>query len=454
MSSINPEIFRAYDVRGIYPTEINEEVAHKISQALVSFLNSQNLMVNNVIVVGRDCRLSSPSIFKSFSEGVIRAGVDVVDIGEVSTDTLYFALNFYQADSAVMITASHNPPEYIGVKMVARGQKFICGDWGISEIKKLVLGGKIKEAGRLGNVIETEVLSAYLQHILGLIDLKRIRPLKVVVDAGNGMGGKIIEELAERAPVKLFPLYFKPDGRFPNHLPNPLIPENIKDLQEEVAKRQASFGLALDGDADRTIFVDEKGEIISGDMIVALFAQYFLKKEPEANIVYNLTCSKSVPEIIKESGGRPIKTRTGHAFMKEAAKKHRAIFGGEISGHLYFQDVFYAECGGLVFLLMLKILSETKEPLSKLIKKFKRYHRIGEVNFEVEDREGTIKKLAEVYKEGHKDWLDGLTVDFNDWWFNARPSNTEPLLRIVIEAKEKKKVEEELKRITGIINKT
>lgn len=459
VNKIKETIFRAYDVRGIYPDELNEEVAYKIGQALVLFLKSsiQHLASSIKIVVGRDCRLSSPKIFKAFAKGAVEQGAEVIDIGLVPTDALYFALNFLNFDGAVMITASHNPPQYAGIKMVARGPKYICGDWGIPEIKRIVLEGLFKSASNLREfeyqkkIIKKNIIPDYLKHILEIAQSLDILPLyykyhdrdnhstikkvKFVVDIGNGMGGVVIEALAKKLKLKMSCLFCKPDGHFPNHLPNPLIPENIKDLQREVKKQKADFGLAFDGDADRTIFIDEKGKQISGDLIIALFAKYFLKKYPGSNIVYNLTCSKVVPEIIKESGGNPIRTRTGHAFMKQAAKDNQAIFGGEISGHLYFQDNFYAECGGLAMLLMLKILSESKQPLSFLIKELKRYYRVGEINLEIKDREVAIKKLAEKYQDGQIDYLDGLTVQFSDWWFNARLSNTEPLLRLVIEAK-------------------
>lgn len=465
--TINPNIFRAYDVRGIFPDELNEEAAYRVGQALIRFLNSKFKIRNSkpCVVVGRDCRLSSPKIFKAFADGIISQGANVIDIRLVPTDAIYFALNFLKADAAAMITASHNPPNYSGIKMVARGPKYICGDWGIPEIKKIVLKGDIPQGARsLGKIIKKNIILDYIRHILDIFrkfklfrrsDLSKI---KMVVDVGNGMAGIVIKELAKKLKLQMTCLFCEPNGHFPNHPPNPLIPENIKDLRAEVIKRKADFGLAFDGDADRTIFVDEQGQVISGDMIIALFAKYFLKNFTPArakpSIVYNLTCSKAVREIIKENGGRPIRTRTGHAFMKEAAKEHKAIFGGEISGHLYFQDNFYAECGGLALLLMIKILSENKKPLSFLIKELKRYHRIGEINLEVKDRQGAIKKLAKKYGDGKIDYLDGLTVQYQDWWFNVRPSNTEPLLRLVIEANTQKLVQQKKKELLkSILNR-
>jgi len=452
MSRVNPKIFHAYDIRGIYPDELNKEAAYKIGRAFIKFLKSKFHNSRMKIVIGRDCRLSSPKIFKAFSQGIIEEGANVINIGKVSTDVLYFALHYFKTDGAAMITASHNPPEYNGIKMLAKGSKYICADWGIPEIKEIVLKDKFNRTYcRKGKIVKKNVIQEYARHILKLVELKSIRELKVVVDAGNGMGGKVIKEIAAKIPIKLIPLYFQPNGSFPNHLPNPLISSATKDIQKRVVKKKADFGLALDGDGDRTIFIDEKGKIISGDLIIALFAEYFLKNKPGENIVYNLTCSKVVPEVIKNAGGNPIRTRTGHAFMKEAARKSKAIFGGEISGHLYFRDMFYAESAGLVLLIMLKILSENKKPLSILIKKYKKYYRVGEINFKVKKRQETIKKIARIYKKGKQDWLDGLTVEFKNWWFNLRPSNTEPLLRLVIEAKNKKQLEKRKREIEKLI---
>jgi len=318
----------------------------------------------------------------------------------------------------------------------------------------MVLENKFISAIKKGKIIKRNIISDYIKHIINIASpFKELNFYKIVVDAGNGMAGEIVERLAQKLKLKMTCLFCKQDGRFPNHLPNPLIPENIKDLQKAVVKAKAAFGLAFDGDADRTIFVDEKGKVISGDLIIALFAKYFLKKYPGSKIVYNLTCLKVVPEIIKENGGQPIRTRTGHAFMKQAAKDNQAIFGGEISGHLYYQDNFYAECGGLTLLLMLKILSESQKPLSSLIKELKRYHRLGEINLKVKNREEVIKKLAKKYRKGNIDYLDGLTVQFKDWWFNIRPSNTEPLLRLVVEAKTKNLVKEKKNEILKVIKK-
>jgi len=453
MSKLNLKIFHAYDIRGVYPVELNEEVAYRIGRAFIKFLKKEFHKSQLQIVIGRDCRISTPKIFKGFSQGIIDENADIIDIGLVPTELLYFSLHYLNADAGAMITASHNPPEYNGIKMIAKGPRYICGSWGIPQIKEIFLKNKFrKNPKRKGEVVKKNTINYYIDYLLTLINREDIdKNLKVVVDAGNGMGGKVINKLAKKLSVNLVSLYFQPNGNFPNHLPNPLLPENTKKLRNEVVKKKANFGLALDGDADRTIFVDEKGKIIKGDLIIALFAKYFLKNNPGETVVYNLTCSKVVPEIIKKAKGKPIKTRTGHAFMKEIARKSKAIFGGEISGHLYFRDMFYAESSGLAFLTMIKILSESKKPLSTLIKEFKKYYRIGEINFKVKNYQEIIKKVSKFYKNGKQNWLDGLTVEFKNWWFNLRRSHTEPLLRLVIEAKDKDELKKRKKEIEKLI---
>lgn len=452
-SKIYPQIFRAYDVRGIYPDHLDEGTAYKIGAAFALFLSSHfKISCSKVrIVVGRDVRVSSPSLFNSFTKGVIEQGAHVIDIGLVSTDILYFAPNYLKREGGAMISASHNPPEYNGVKMLAKGPEFLSGDWGIPEIKKMVIEQKFEKAKKSGKIIKHDIMPEYIDYVLSLVDISKLKKMKVVVDAGNGMGSIAIKELAKKIPLDLICLYCDPDGTFPNHPPDPLILENTFDLQKTVVRNKADFGLALDGDGDRTIFVDELGNTIGGDMTLALFAQYFLKRYPGSAVVYNLTCSRAVSDIIKESGGKPIRSRTGHGFMKLAAEKNKAVVGGEIAGHIMYKDVFYAECGILTLLTMLTILSQENKPLSELIRPLQRYNKIGEINFKIKDREGAVKKLAKIYSKEKQDRLDGLTVEFDNWWFNVRASNTEPLLRVVVEADNKKLAEEKLKEIKKII---
>jgi len=442
--------FKTYDIRGHYPKEVNEEIAFKVGVALIKFLKRKLKKKSLRIVIGRDCRLSSNSLFKSLSQGIVSQKGRIVDIGLVSTDTLYFALAYFKYDGGVMITASHNPKNDNGFKMLAKGLKCISQDWGMAEIKKLVEKIEVCFVKTQGKIIKKNFIPDYVKYILNLIDLKDIRPLKIVVDAGNGMGGEVVTKLVEKLPIKLFPLDFKTDGNFPNRSPNPKIKNNIKACQKKVIKHKADFGLAFDGDGDRAIFVDEKGKIIDSDIIIALFSIYFLQKEPRSKIVYNLTCSKVLKEIIEENNGIAIRTKTGHTFIKKAMQKHKAIFGGELSGHLYFRDVFYAESGGLVFVLMAKILSQINQPLSKLVKKLKKYSQV-EINVKTTQAQKSIKKLAKFYQKGKQDYLDGLTVEFSNYWFNVRASNTEPLLRITVEGKDKKLVSNKLKQIKKII---
>jgi len=442
--------FKAYDVRGAYPEEVNEEIAFKIGVALVQFLKRKLRKKVLRIVIGRDCRLSSNSLFKSLCQGIVSQKGRIIDIGLVSTDSLYFAIGHFKYDGAVMVTASHNPKNDNGFKLLAKGPQCISQDWGMAEIKKLATKAKVCSVKTKGKIVKKNIISDYVKYILKLVDLKEIKPLKIVVDAGNGMGGEVIQRLNKKLPVKLYPLYFKPDGRFLNRSPNPKIKNSIKACQKKVVRHKADFGIAFDGDGDRTIFIDEKGKIIDTDMIIALLSIYFLQKEPRSKIVYNLTCSKVLKEVIKENKGIPIKTRTGHAFIKKAMKQHKAIFGGEISGHLYFRDFFTAESGGLAFVLMTKVLSQSEESLSKLIKKLKKYSQI-EVNIKTTQSKKAIKKLAKFYQKGKQDRLDGLTAEFSNYWFNVRASNTEPLLRITVEAKDKKLVDKKLKQIKKII---
>jgi len=440
---IDQGIFKSYDIRGVYPREINKEVAFKVGVSLVKFLKRKLKKKNLRIVVGRDCRLSSPSLFQFLCQGIFREKAIVVDIGLVSTDTLYFALSHFRYDGGVMITASHNPKDSNGFKMLARNQKFIYQGWGMKEIKKLVNGTDFNSTGIKGKIVKKEVIPSYVKHILRAVNHINLRRLKAVVDAGNGMGGRNIREISRKVPVVLYPLYFSLNGRFPFRPPDPTVGENIRDCRRAVVREKADFGLAFDADADRTVFIDEKGKVVKGDILLALFSRYFLKKYPGKSVVYNLICSRIVREAIKGEGGRPIRARTGRSFIREIAIKNNAVLAGEKSGHLLFPEVFYSESGGLAFLAMLMILSENEKSLSELIEPFRKYYQ-EESNFKVKgkDKDKIMKKMVREYRAEKHDFLDGLTVETDDWWFNLRPSNTEPYLRLTIEAKNKKIVRE------------
>jgi len=450
---INPEIFRAYDIRGIYPQEFNEEASYRIGHALVIFLRKQLKSVKKLkIVVGQGCRLSSKKIFHSLTKGIREEGADVVDIGLVPTDALYFALNFWGFEAGVMISASHNPPDYNGLKMLIKGGKFIGQNFGMDEIKQIAIKNVFCSSKKIGKVQRKNVVPSYIKYILSKRDIGQFLPLKVVIDFGNGMASKVVLPLSRKLPVSLKTLYSVPDGRFPNHPPNPLEKRNIRQLCLTVKQKKADFGVAFDGDGDRAIFVDEKGNMIPSDLMLVLLAKNILLKNPDSKIAYSANCSKIVAEKILEFGGKPVKGRTGHTFMKELMRKSKAVFGGEISGHFYWRENFYAESGGLTLISVLDILSKEKKPLSFLIREFQKYFKTPEINLKVKNKEKTISLLEKKYSQGKKDYLDGLTVEFPDWWFNIRPSNTEPVIRLVIEAKNKKLLDKKKKEILAVIS--
>jgi phosphomannomutase len=419
-------IFKAYDVRGVYPSELDEDAARAIGAAFTAFGGADE------IVVGRDMRASSPSLVAAFSEGVTAAGAGVVDAGEISTDALYFASGRLDLPGA-MFTASHNPARYNGLKLCREGAAPISSDSGLEEIRKLAEESDVGPTPARTRPVD--ILPEYAAHCRSFVDEAGLRPLKVAVDAGNGMAGKTVPVAFQSLPFVLVPLYFELDGTFPNHPANPIEFENLVDLQKIVLEQDCDVGIAFDGDADRMFLVDEQAQLVSGSLTTALVAQRLLKKNPGEGIIYNLICSWTVPEVIEESGGRPIRTRVGHSFIKRVMAETGAIFGGEHSGHYYFRDNFRADSGLIAALLVLEALSVSDEPLSRMLEPFQRYSTSGEINSEVVDQQGAIERLAEVYSAGDLDRTDGLTVEFEDWWFNVRASNTEPLLRLNLEAR-------------------
>ncbi len=428
MIKIDESIFKAYDIRGTYPDQLNEEIAYKVGRSLVEYLKPAN------VAVGRDMRLSSPNLCKMLISGITDSGVDVVDIGLVSTDCLYFAVGKYGYDAGVMITASHNPPQYNGFKMCKREAVPLSGESGIDQIKKLVLENKFSSVPKIGKTERVDLDSEYVKHLLSFVDPSKIKSFKIVMDAGNGMAGKIIPKLFSNLPCRVVPMFFELDGSFPNHLASPIEPQNIAPLRERVLKENADLGAAFDGDADRVFLVDEKANPLGGDMVTALVAKNLLKKEKGATILYNLICSKAVPEVIEREGGKPIRTRVGHALIKPLMKEYNAVFGGEHSGHFYFRNNWFADSGLIALLVCLELISEENQPLSKLVKSIDPYFRSGELNSRVENIPGKLEEIEKHYSHGKVDHLDGLTIDFGDWWFNVRPSNTEPLLRLNLEA--------------------
>jgi len=439
------EIFKAYDVRGVYPQELNPEIAYKIGRALVVYLKAKQ------VVVGRDMRISSPALASAIIDGILDQGADVCDIGLVSTDSLYFAVGKSGYDAGVMVTASHNPPEYNGFKLCRQEARPLSMDQGIGEIRDLVLRDQFPDPPSPGTVHSKEILNDFADHVLSMIDTKSVRPLKVVVDAGNGMAGKVVPAVFGRLPLQVVPLYFELDGRFPNHLANPLEPENVVDLRHAVLEHKADLGIAFDGDADRMFILDENGQFVGGDMITALVSKSLLRKHPGASIVYNLICSRAVPETIEREGGKPIRSRVGHSFIKAKMREHDAIFGGEHSGHFYFRDNWYADSGIIAALTVIELLSQEGVTMSEALKPLDTYFRSGEINSEVADQQAVLRRLESRFSDGELDYLDGLTVSYPDWWFNVRPSNTQPLLRLNVEANDPALLEEKTQAVLSVI---
>src|SRR5918998_1173601 len=427
---IDESIFKAYDIRGVYPDSLNEGFA-------------------------RDMRLSGEALEEAFIDGVTEAGADVLDLGLVSTDALYFAVGHLEEPGGAMITASHNPKDYNGFKLCREDAIALSGEQGIGQIRDLIVSGKLPEpAEYAGSVEESDIAEDYAKHCLTFINTDDLRPLKVVVDAGNGMAGKMLPPIFEKLPFEYVPMYFELDGSFPNHPPNPIEPENMEELQEKVVAEDADFGVAFDGDADRCFIVNEKGITISGDLLATLVAKNVLEKEPGAAICYSAVCSKAFPELVRREGGRPIRTKAGHSIIKPQMRKNDAAFGGEHSGHFYFRDNYFADSGIIAMLTVAELVGRQEHPLSELLAPIDLYVRSGEINSEVEDQEAALEKVEEQYSKRDSpeiDHLDGLTVDFGDWWFNLRPSNTEPLLRLSVEAKDRETMEKERDELLDLI---
>lgn len=438
-------LFKAYDIRGIAPDELNPDIAYRIGRALVTYLGADH------VCVGRDMRVSSPTLAASLIDGIRDQGADVTDIGLISTDGLYFAVGKFGFPAGVMVTASHNPGEYNGFKLCREEARPLSMDQGIGEIRDLVIANTFGEVSRRGDLIERDVTDDFVDHALSMIDTSVLRPFTIAVDAGNGMAGKIVPRVFDRLPCELIPLYFELDGTFPNHEANPIEPENIKDLQAAVLTRGADFGIAFDGDADRMFVIDERGQFVGGDMVTAMVSQILLQKHPGAPVVYNLICSRTVPETIERAGGVPIRSRVGHSFIKALMREHDAVFGGEHSGHFYFRDNWYADSGLIAFLTMLELLSREQSSLSAYLAPLDTRYRSGEVNTEVSDIASTIAAVRERFSDGQIDELDGLTVEYPTWWFNVRPSNTQPLLRLNVEADDPEELRLRLHEVLEVI---
>ncbi len=420
-------IFKAYDIRGLYPEQIDETLARTIGNAFASFVGAAR------IVVGHDMRPSSIPLAEAFIEGATLAGVDVAFIGLASTDMLYFAAGTLDAPGA-MFTASHNPAQYNGIKLCRAGAAPIGEETGLRQIRDAVTSGVVARSEEPGRVENVDMVEPFVEHVLSFIDVDSLRPMTVVADTANGMGGYIVPQVFERLPVELTVLFPELDGTFPNHPADPIQPENLKDLQRAVLDQGADVGLAFDGDADRVFLVDDQAQPVSGALTTELVARGMLERNPGETIVHNLICSKAVPELVTEMGGTPVRTRVGHSFIKQVMADTNAVFGGEHSGHYYFRDNFRADSGLIAALVVLQEISKAEQPLSQIRVPLERYVQSGEINSTVDDPAAVIERVAAHYGDAEQDRLDGLTVDFGDWWFNLRPSNTEPLLRLNLEA--------------------
>ena len=450
------DIFKAYDVRGVYGKNLTDDVAYRIGRAFVSFLGCRE------VVVGYDMRVSSPKLANAFMKGVNEQGADATDIGMVSTDGLYFASGFLNKPG-VMFTASHNPKEYNGLKFCREKAVPINEDTGLQKIRTITekiqyeknnnKKNKIKNKGR---ITEKNILNDYAKHVLSFIHKDKIRKLKIATDAGNGMAGKIVPLAYDKLPVKIMPLYFKLDGTFPNHPADPSKHENLKELQNVVKKEKCDFGMAFDGDADRVFFVDENSNVVNSSLISALIIKNILEKNPNEKIIYNLVCSRIVPETIRKYGGKAHIERVGHSFIKDTMKRINAIFACEHSAHYYFRKNFNADSGLIASVIVAEIISKENKPLSDLLKEFEKYYKIEETNFEVEDKDKKLQQIKEHYKKFNPKKItemDGISVEFDDYWFNLRPSNTEPLLRLNLEAVSKGVMEEKMKEVVRIIKR-
>ena len=445
------EIFKAYDVRGVYNQNLTEDGAYKIGRAFVHFLKCRE------VIVGIDMRISSPKLSMAFMKGVVEQGADAVFIGEVCTDAVYFASGFLNKP-AVMFTASHNPPQYNGIKFCKGGSIPINEDTGLKKIKGIIENNEFQNFSlkkkNFGKIIKKDILKKYVQHVKKFISGKKLRKLKVAADAGNGMAGKIIPLVYRNMPIKIIPLYFRLDGTFPNHPADPSKYENLAKLQETVKEKKCDFGIAFDGDADRIFFVDEKGDVANSSIISALIIKNLLKNIKGQKIIYNAVCSHIVPETIRQCKGIPIIERVGHSFIKQTMRKTKALFACEHSAHYYYRDNYRADSGIITSLIICEIVSREKKPLSMLLSEFKKYSTIEEASIEVDDKSAKLRQIEKEYgRQNPKkiSRLDGITIEFDRWWFNVRPSNTEPLLRLNLEADSKDMMEQKKKELLDFI---
>ncbi len=436
-------IFKAYDVRGLVPEELDGEAAFRIGAAFASFAGAPR------IAVGRDCRDSSPGLAEALISGIVAQGVDVDDLGMITTDMVYYAAGALDEPGA-MITASHNPKGYNGIKLCLAGAAPVGIDTGLAEVRDRAAVG-LDPAAEPGSSSSRDLLSGYVDHVISIIDPAAIRPLRVAADGGNGVAGVAVPAVFDRIPAVLDGLYLEPDGTFPNHHPDPLRPENLRDLESLMKDGGHDLGVAFDGDADRAFFIDDRLEALPGSTVTAIVARWFLEREPGSAIVHNLICSKFVPEMVAAAGGIPVRTRVGHSYIKAVMAETGAVFGGEHSGHYYFRDNYRADSGILTMLVLLQVLSEDGRKLSDLRRDFEPYTQSGEINFHVDDKAAATERVAAAFPGADQDRLDGLTIDLGPQWLNLRPSNTEPVLRLNVEAETPDDVAEMVAKVRDVI---
>jgi phosphomannomutase len=443
---LDPLVFKAYDIRGVYGRDLDEEGAYAVGRAYVEEFEPRR------IAVGRDMRLSAPAMARAVIEGAADGGADVLDLGMVGTEMVYFAVGELGLEGGVMVTASHNPKEYTGMKIVRRGALPVGGDSGLGEVRDRALRGFGERKCR-GETRDENVWPAFRERVLSFIDVDAVKPLRVVIDAANGMAGAMLPPVLERLPVEAVTCYFEPDGSFPNHEPNPLLPENREFIVAKTLSEGADLGVAFDGDADRCFFVDDTGEFVPGDFVTALLAESILEKEPGAKVIYDVRASWAVPETIERAGGVALVNRVGHAFIKQRMRKEDAVFGGEVSGHYYFRDFTQADSGVIPFLLILELISKRERKLSEILAPYReRYFITGELNTPVADVPLKLQELKERYAaEGEVSHLDGISVTAADWHFNVRPSNTEPLLRLNLEGRSQELMERKRDEVLALI---
>lgn len=447
--NIDPKIFKAYDIRGIYPTQLNEEAAYAIGRAFATFLQPET------VIIGRDMRLSSPTLRDNVVRGLTDQGTNVIDIGMVSTDQYYFAcakLGY----AGMMVTASHNPKEYGGFKMVRKMPQLLSGEEGIQDLLRIIQNDAFAPMpAQKGTVSELDLNEEFVDYVLSLVDIEALKPLKVIADTGNGMVGPSLKRVYEKLPVQLTGLYLEPDGNLPNHGLDPLQPENRAELQARVVADGADIGFAFDGDGDRFFTIDDRGQFVPGDFLTALMGEYFLERYPGAKILYDVRASWAVRDLISAAGGIPLMERVGHAFIKRRMAKENAVFAGEVTGHYYFKDFFFADSGIVPSLIILEMISKRGKKLSEMLAPLEeKYFISGEINTRISSHpQAKMQELAEAFSDGKIEWLDGVSVTYPDWHFNVRPSNTEPLLRLNLEATSKALMEEKREAVLAIIRK-